>query len=40
MRGSHRKGQRVEDLIAFVVANYPEAVDAALNKRLQLRLVA
>lgn len=37
--GKHRKGQRVEDLVAFVVENYPEAVEAALSKRLQLRLV-
>lgn len=33
-------GQRVEDLVAFVVENYPEAVEAALSKRPQLRLVS
>lgn len=33
-------GQRVEDLVAFVVENYPEAVRAALDNRPQLRLVA
>lgn len=38
--GPHGKGQRVEDLVAFVVENYPEAVEAALHNRLQLRLVA
>jgi hypothetical protein len=36
---THRKGQRVEDLVAFVVENYPEAVEAAMNQRPQLRLV-
>jgi hypothetical protein len=33
-------GQRVEDLVAWVVENYPEAVEAALSKRPQLRLIA
>jgi hypothetical protein len=33
-------GQRVDDLVAFVVENYPEAVEAILNRRPQLRLVA
>jgi hypothetical protein len=32
-------GQRVEDLVAFVVENYPEAVEAVLSKRPQLRLM-
>lgn len=36
----HLAGQRVEDLVAWVVETYPEAVDAAMNKRPQLRLVA
>jgi hypothetical protein len=36
---AHGAGQRVEDLVAFVVENYPEAVEAALSKRPQLRLV-
>jgi hypothetical protein len=27
----HKSGQRVEDLVAFVVSHYPEAVEAALN---------
>jgi hypothetical protein len=31
-------GQRVEDLVAFVVENYPEAVEAVLSGRPQLRL--
>ncbi len=33
-------GQRVEDLVAFVVENYPEATRAALDNQSQLRLVA
>jgi hypothetical protein len=32
-------GQRIEDLVAFVVEAYPEAVEAALNQRSQLRLM-
>ncbi len=36
---SHGAGQRVEDLVAFVVEQYPEAVAAALDERTQLRLV-
>ena len=32
-------GQRVDDLVDFVVENYPEAVLAALDRRPQLRLV-
>jgi hypothetical protein len=32
-------GQRVEDLVAFVVDHYPEYVEAALAERPQLRLV-
>jgi hypothetical protein len=35
----HGAGQRVEDLVAFVVEAYPEAVEAALNQRSQLRLM-
>jgi DNA-directed RNA polymerase subunit RPC12/RpoP len=34
----HGPGQRVEDLVAFVVENYPEAVEAVLSGRPQLRL--
>lgn len=33
------KGQRVADLIAFVVDHYPEATRAALNGETQLRLL-
>lgn len=37
--GAHSYGQRAEDLIAFVVENYPAAVRAALDgKRLSLDL--
>lgn len=32
-------GARIEDLVAFVVDNYPEAVDALRSRRAQLRLV-
>lgn len=32
-------GQRVDDLVAWVVAEYPELVQAALDGRPQLRLV-
>jgi hypothetical protein len=35
-----RPGQRVEDLVAFVVEQYPEYIEAALNKREQLRLIS
>lgn len=31
-------GQRVDDLVAFIVEAYPEAVSAALTKRQQLQL--
>lgn len=31
-------GQRASDLAEWVVAHYPELVEAALNKRTQLRL--
>lgn len=37
---SHCAGQRVDDLVAFVVEQYPEAVEAALRGRLQLRLLS
>jgi hypothetical protein len=37
--GRHRKGQRVEDLVAWVVEQYPEAVEAVLRGRSHLRLV-
>jgi hypothetical protein len=37
---AHGAGQRVEDLVAWVVEQYPEAVEAALTKRPQLRLIA
>lgn len=33
-------GARLDDLVAFVVDNYPEAVDALLARRAQLRLIA
>lgn len=32
-------GARVQDLVAFVVDNYPEAVDAHRSRRAQLRLI-
>lgn len=32
-------GARLEDLVAFVVDNYPEAVDARRSGRAQLRLI-
>lgn len=35
---NHSSGQRLDDLVAFVVDNYPEAVEAALAGRGQLRL--
>jgi hypothetical protein len=35
----HGAGVRVEDLVAFVVDNYPEAVDARRSGRAQLRLI-
>lgn len=37
---AHGAGQRVEDLVAFVVENYPEAIEAALRGERQLSLVA
>lgn len=33
------RGQRADDLVAFVVEHYPEAVEAALDGRPQLRLL-
>jgi hypothetical protein len=36
----HGPGQSIEDLLDFVVENYPEAVAARLRARPQLRLVA
>jgi hypothetical protein len=36
---AHRSGQRLEDLVAWIVENYPEAVEAALYNRPQLRLI-
>lgn len=38
--GPHRAGQRVEDLVAWVVEQYPEYVEAALSGRRQLALVS
>jgi hypothetical protein len=38
--GRHGKHQSVDDLIDFVVENYPEAVEAALRGKRQLRLAA
>jgi hypothetical protein len=35
---SHPSGQRVDDLVEFVVENYPEAVAAALAGESQLRI--
>lgn len=32
-------GARLDDLIAFIVDNYPEAVDAHRSRRAQLRLI-
>lgn len=32
-------GARIEDLVAFIVDNYPEAVDAYRSRRPQLRLI-
>lgn len=32
-------GARIDDLVAFVVENYPEAVDALRSRRAQLRLI-
>ena len=36
--GRHGHGQRVDDLIAFVVEHYPEATRAALDGESQLRI--
>lgn len=36
---AHHAGQRVDDLIAFIVEQYPEATRAALAGHKQLRLV-
>lgn len=36
----HRAGQRVEDLVSWVVEFYPEAVRAELEGSDQLRIVA
>lgn len=38
-RGGHVGGQRLHDLVAWVVSEYPEYVEAALAGRSQLRLV-
>lgn len=38
--GRHGPGQRIEDVVEFVVVNYPEAVLAALASRPQLELIA
>ena len=37
--GRHGPGQRIEDIVAFVAENYPEAVLAAIERRPQLSLV-
>jgi hypothetical protein len=37
--GRHKPGQRIEDLVSWIVEFYPEAVEAALNRRPQLRLI-
>lgn len=37
--GRHGPGQRIEDIVRFVVENYREAVVAELNERPQLSLV-
>jgi hypothetical protein len=39
LASTHISGQRVEDLVAFVVDHYPEYVEAALADRSRLRLV-
>jgi hypothetical protein len=36
----HPVGQRLDDIVDFIARYYPEAVEAALHGRRQLRLVS